>query len=153
MNIARIRTGVIFICCGIVLLLNTLDYVSWSVWFKILSLWPVLLIAIGIELIFKKTLLSFLALLSPIIMILAILGPVYFSYDQWTRGVSWAKSYEWKIPLKEDIQKAKVRVEFKAGQLEISSDTLGLVKADLDYWDRKPKCDYIFSDLEGSLYL
>ena len=150
MNIARIRTGVIFICCGIVLLLNTLDYVSWSVWFKILSLWPVLLIAIGIELIFKKTLLSFLALLSPVIMILAILGPVYFSYDQWTRGVSWAKNYEWKVPLNENIQKAVVRVDFKAGHLEISSDTLDLVKADLDYWDKKPECDYIFSDLDST---
>lgn len=150
MNIARIRTGVIFICCGIVLLLNTLDYVSWSVWFKILSLWPVLLIAIGIELIFKKTFLSFLALLSPIILILAILGPVYFSYDEWTRGVSWAKSYECKVPLKEGIQKAKVIVEFKAGELEIASDTLNLVNANLDYWKRKPECDYSFSDLDST---
>jgi hypothetical protein len=150
MNIARIRTGVIFICCGIVLLLNTLDYVGWSVWFKILSLWPVLLIAIGIELIFKKTFLSFLAILSPILMILAILGPVYFSYDQWTRGVSWAKNYEWKIPFKEEIQKAKVIVEFKAGELEITGDSLTLISTNLDYWDRKPQCDFSFSDLDST---
>jgi len=150
MNIARIRTGVIFICCGIVLLLNTLDYVSWSVWFKILSLWPVLIIAIGIELIFRKTFLSFLAILSPIILILAILGPVYFSYDQWTRGVSWAKNYEWKVPFQGHINKVKVTVEFKAGELEIASDTLNLVNASLDYWNKRPEVDYIFSDLDST---
>lgn len=151
MNIARIRTGVIFICCGIVFLLNTLDYVSWSVWFKILSLWPVLLIAIGVELIFKKTFLSFLAILSPILMILAILGPVYFSYGEWTRGVSWAKNYEWKIPFKEEIKKAKVTVEFKAGELQIKSDTLNLINANLDYWNKEPACDYTFSDLDSTV--
>ena len=151
MNIARVRSGVIFICCGIVLLLNSLDYVSWSVWFKILSLWPVLLIAIGIELIFKKTFLSFLAILSPILLILAILGPVYFSYGQWTRGVKWAKNYEWKVPFKEEIKRVKVTVEFKAGELEISSDTLNLIDADLDYWNRKPDCDYFFSDLDSTV--
>lgn len=150
MNIGRIRTGVIFICLGIVLLLNTLDYVSWSVWFKILSLWPVLLVAIGIELIFKKTFLSFLAILSPILMVLAILGPVYFAYGEWTRGVSWAKNYEWKIPFKEEIKTARVTVEFKAGELEVRSDTLSLINANLDYWDRKPRCDYSFSDLDST---
>jgi hypothetical protein len=151
MNIARVRTGVIFICCGIVLLLNTLDYVSWSVWFKILSLWPVLLIAIGIELIFRKTFLSFLTILSPILLILAILGPVYFSYGEWTRGVRLAKNYEWTQPFNEEIKKAKVTVEFKAGELELKSDTLNLVKANLDYWNKKPECDFFFSDLDSTV--
>jgi hypothetical protein len=32
---------------GIVLLLNTLDVVSWAVWEDIARFWPVLLIAIG----------------------------------------------------------------------------------------------------------
>lgn len=150
MNISKIRTGVIFICCGIVLLLNTLDYVSWSVWFKILSLWPILLIAIGIELVFKKTFLSFLAILSPILMILAILGPVYFGYGEWTRGAELTKDYKWKIPFEEKIKEAKVTVEFKAGELEIKSDTVNLVDARLDYWNREPECDFFFSDLDST---
>ena len=150
MNIARIRTGVIFICCGIVLLLNTLDYVSWSVWFKILSLWPVLLIAIGIELIFKKTFLSFLSILSPIILILAILGPVYFGYGEWTQGAEFTRDHKWQKPFEERIKQAKVTVEFKAGELEIKSDTLDLIDARLDYWNKEPECDFFFSDLDST---
>jgi hypothetical protein len=34
---------------GIVLLLNTLDVVSWAVWEEIARFWPVLLIAIGVS--------------------------------------------------------------------------------------------------------
>ncbi len=34
---------------GIVLLLNTLDVVSWAVWEDIARFWPVLLIAIGVS--------------------------------------------------------------------------------------------------------
>jgi hypothetical protein len=52
MNIGRIRNGAILISAGVVLLLNTMDHLSWAVWFRIFSLWPVLLIAIGIELLF-----------------------------------------------------------------------------------------------------
>ena len=65
MNIGRIRNGAILISAGVVLLFNTMDYLSWSVWFRIFSLWPVILVAIGIELLFKRTLLSFLTLISP----------------------------------------------------------------------------------------
>lgn len=34
---------------GIVLLLNTLDVVSWAVWEDIARFWPMLLIAIGVS--------------------------------------------------------------------------------------------------------
>ena len=38
---------------GIVLLLNTLEVVSWAVWEDIARFWPVLLIAIGLSAILR----------------------------------------------------------------------------------------------------
>jgi len=151
MNISRVRNGVLFISIGIVLLLNNLDYVGWSVWAKILSLWPVLLIAIGIELIFKKTFLSFLTILSPILIILAVLGPVWTSYTEW-RGDYLVKGYKWSEPWDEKVKKAYLRIDLKAGDLDVSSDSVNLIDADLDYWTRKPYTSYRYSE-EDSLAL
>lgn len=38
---------------GIVLLLNTLDVVSWAVWEDIARFWPVLLIGVGLSALFR----------------------------------------------------------------------------------------------------
>jgi len=145
MNISRVRNGVLFISIGAVLLLNNLDYVSWSVWVKILSLWPVLLIAIGIELIFKKTLLSFLTILSPILIFLAILGPVWTDYTEWRVDYQ-VEGYKWTEPLDQKIKKAYLRIDLKAGDLNVSSDSVNLINADLDYWSQKPYTSYRYSE-------
>lgn len=151
MNISRIRNGVLFISVGIVLLLNNLDYVSWSVWAKILSLWPVLLIAIGIELILKKTFLSFLTILSPILIFLAILGPVWLNHTEW-RVDYLVKGYKWSKPWDEKVKKVYLRIDLKVGALDISSDSVNLIDADLDYWNQKPLTTYRYSE-EDSLVL
>ncbi len=39
---------------GVVLLLNTLDVVTWAVWQEIARFWPVLLIAIGLSAILRS---------------------------------------------------------------------------------------------------
>jgi len=148
MNIARIRNGVLLVCVGLVLLLNNLDYVSWSVWYKILSLWPVLLVAIGIELLFKKTALSFLTILSPILIFLAIIGPVYFSHYE-VRKPGIIQKMNWVKPVEKNIKKAYLRVDLNAGGLEIRKDSLNLVDAQLEYWRSKPECDYKFAEKDS----
>ncbi|HSH00496.1 MAG TPA: DUF5668 domain-containing protein, partial [candidate division Zixibacteria bacterium] len=67
-----LRWGIIFIAAGILWLLVSNDTISHSVFYYLLALWPVLLIAIGIELIFRRTRLHALAYVSPLIIALAI---------------------------------------------------------------------------------
>ena len=45
---------VILIALGTILLLNTLGVLDWSVWWDILRLWPLLLIAIGVDLLIGR---------------------------------------------------------------------------------------------------
>jgi hypothetical protein len=151
MNIGRIRNGTILISAGVVLLLNTTDHLFWSVWFRIFSLWPVILVAIGIELLFKKTRLSFLTLISPLLFFAMILGPafVYESYLGVIGGSS--QTYHFSEDLDSALTEARVSVQLNSGDLVISSGTSKLISTELGYSERKPLVTYEPSDLDSSV--
>jgi len=153
MKISNVRNGVLFVCAGLVLLLNTLDKLNWSVWGQILSLWPVLLIAIGIELIFKKTSLSFLAVLSPVLILLSILGPVFFYHSDNRIPAFALKEYKWSERPDSVVTKATVILDISKGHLDISSNQENLIQAELKYWTEKPHCGYYYSHSDSSATL
>ncbi len=150
MKIAKIRNGVILISLGIVFLLNNLGYVPWSVWFNILSLWPIILIAIGTEIIFKRTRLSFFTILSPLLFMAAILGPAYFQKAELHEIYHAAETYKWSEDLDTSIVKVTAIIQLRAGNLEVSPDPEGLVSAELDYRKRKPITTYEYSGFDSS---
>lgn len=43
----------VFIVAGVILLLNSLDIVNWSVWSQISRLWPILIILFGLQLLWN----------------------------------------------------------------------------------------------------
>src|SRR5262245_62053392 len=65
----RIATGTWFLVAGTILLLNTLDRLSWGVWIDLLRLWPLLIISLGIRWTFVRTPLHPLVLLGPLLVI------------------------------------------------------------------------------------
>ena len=150
MKIARIRNGVILISVGLVFLLNNLGYVAWDVWFRILSLWPVILIAIGIELIFRKTRLSFLSILSPLLFMAAILGPTYFQSIELTGIYRSIGTYRYDEDLDASVVKVTAIVQLRAGNLKISSEARQLVSAELEFWKRKPITSSEYSGFDSS---
>lgn len=154
MTVSRIRNGVILLSVGIVLLLNNLGYVDWSVWVSILSLWPILLIAIGIEKIFAKTSLSFVAYLSPILLLIAILGPAYYYYHHETDNVTYdGKIFRWEKEMSPPVKRGFATFDFKAGTLKTNASQDKLVLAELDYWRREPLCLYNYSDKDSTVKL
>ena len=64
----------ILIGLGVVFLLNNLGILSWSVWEVIFRLWPILLVAIGLDLLVgrRSTLGSLLALALTLIILLRL---------------------------------------------------------------------------------
>ncbi len=50
-GVERVADGLGTVLFGLVLLGNTTGFVSWQVWFTLLSLWPVLLVSAGIGLL------------------------------------------------------------------------------------------------------
>lgn len=53
MDVRRAFSGLNVIAIGLILLANTLGYLPWSVWWNILSLWPLLLVAAGLDILGK----------------------------------------------------------------------------------------------------
>lgn len=71
-DIARFAGGLVTVTVGLVFLAITLGYVHWSVWLQILSLWPVLLISIGLGIIGRASHMSWVRALGSVVVILAL---------------------------------------------------------------------------------
>lgn len=66
--VQRVMDGIGTMLIGFVFLGNTLGYISWSVWYVLLTLWPVLLIAAGISIIGKGVGQQWLQVLAPLVI-------------------------------------------------------------------------------------
>lgn len=67
-GLMRVMDGIGTVLIGLVFLGNTLGYIEWSVWFVLLTLWPVLLIAAGISIIGKGIGQQWLRALAPLVI-------------------------------------------------------------------------------------
>lgn len=67
-GVMRVFDGFGTVLIGLVFLGNTLGYIEWSVWFVLLTLWPVLLIALGISIIGKGIGQQWLRAVAPVVI-------------------------------------------------------------------------------------
>ena len=68
----RILDGLGTVIIGIVLLSNTLGIVSWTVWWVFITMWPVLIIALGISLLGRGMQQSWMRALAPLLIWVAL---------------------------------------------------------------------------------
>ncbi len=79
--INKISNGLYILLAGFVFLWIMLGFVSWNIVFQLLRLWPLFFIIVGIDAIFGRTKLFYLRMISPILVIGAVLGIIYISQD------------------------------------------------------------------------
>lgn len=87
---------VILIFLGVVLLLNTMGILAWSVWDVIIRIWPVLLIAWGLDLLIGRR--SIWGSLLVLVLIVAVLAGALW--------LSWARTETGQILASEEIVQA-----------------------------------------------
>lgn len=87
---------VILIFLGVVLLLNTMGVLAWSVWDVIIRIWPVLLIAWGLDLLIGRR--SIWGSLLVLVLIVAVLAGALW--------LSWARTETGQILASEEIVQA-----------------------------------------------
>ena len=153
MNIRTLFKGIIIILLGLILLANNFQLLPWNVWSELFRLWPVILIAIGTHLIFRKSSLSFLQILSPLIIIAAIGGAIYLSQT----GATYEKidqTFRFEQPLSPELKQAHIEINFGAGRLKLEGGSFFLFEGDFNTpsWLR-PKMRYRTIDKEGFLEL
>jgi hypothetical protein len=133
-----ISSGVVLICAGTVLLLNTSGKLGWGVWVDLLSWWPVLLIAWGLRLIFQNTPLHAVSLLGPaLIVTTTILVTSSYSGHASTGWVdlSNADATAIECPPPPAGESVTVRLQYAAGNVHLASEasTAPGIKGSLRY--------------------
>lgn len=136
MAVGKVRTGVILISIGVLLLLNTTGTVDFGFWRWIGKLWPVILIAIGIEKIFSSSQSSNmrnLAWLSPIIIVgvvayAVVAGQRDDNSNTWNDSWQWnwednsdapTSTHTWSEPLAADAKRLNLTLEMSGGRLTV----------------------------------
>jgi hypothetical protein len=125
-SVHRLFDGFVTVAIGGVLLAATMGVVGWSVWLDILSLWPVLLIAIGFDLLGKAMHTSWLRAFGS----LAIIGALAYAVATTGSG-SWRAEF---MPLPESREAVDVAVSERVGMVRSAKLTLdsGVASVSID---------------------
>jgi hypothetical protein len=120
----RRRSGfvgpLILITLGVIFLLSNLGLLNWNVWDLIWRLWPVLLIAIGLDLLFGRR--SALGALISLVLVIALIGgAVWYAATQLPIATGQALTTDRIAQERADATSADVRISFGAGQLRIGA--------------------------------
>jgi hypothetical protein len=115
---------------GCILLLNTLGMLEWSIWWQILRLWPVLLIAAGLELLIGRRS-AWGSLLAAVLAVAVLVGALWLvRSDSLTTSLP---SEEIRQPLG-TVTQAKIVIEPGVGTLyiEASPESANLVEGQIN---------------------
>jgi hypothetical protein len=153
MKISSVRWGVILLGIGLLFLAINLGYLSHHVWWSLIRLWPIFLIAIGIEMIFRGGKLRALVFLSPILVAGAFAYAVFDNnqYDDFNWRYSFnsddndysndsrdSKRYE--FDREDSLKNLQVNFDFVAGQIWVGPTSRSLFSGDFEYWRDSPSC-------------
>jgi len=142
----RVFEGLSTVVIGVLLLGNTTGVLPWSVWWDLLTLWPVLLVVIGINLIGKALGQTWLRIVSQMISIavLVYVGALAYGTGGGMRpwALSWGdtQSYEYEERLG-NTDEASFTLNAGSGQIDISGGASGLISAQGDTPFGDPRFD------------
>jgi len=130
----------VFIGAGVMLLLSNLGYLSWQSWGALWRLWPLLIIALGIDLLIgRRSVIG--AIVSAVLLLVLIGGIVLIAlFAQNIPGVSdWIQPTEFQsehveFPL-QGVERAKVYIGWTKvpGYLRALEDSPNLIEGDIEY--------------------
>jgi len=155
-KVSSIRWGIIWIGIGLFFLAINLELLDSLVFPRLFSLWPILLVAIGVELIFRRTRLYFLALLSPLLIAGAFMvaatakGDWGWSSDEFWHRWAW-RANEKKIdiadiPSDSLAQELDLRLECGPSEITIRAVSDHFFKATTEYYKRSPWVEHTLNN-------
>ena len=127
----RITNGLYILLFGFVFLWISLGFIKFNILYQLLRLWPLFFVIVGIEMIFRKTKLSFLKIVSPIIVIISIIGIIYISQDGNLFSPREIEVYKINQQIDFEEKIVDVNLNFSSGRLLLSENENGLIAGDL----------------------
>lgn len=147
MSPARFRWGILFVLIGGLLLLNNLGVLPWWAWSDILSLWPLLLIAIGVEKIFTRSKAEFIAYLAPVALAVIV---VWVAFDGFSVGdfrlIRRGDTYRYVIDADPGVKHIKAVFDLDDTDIDLRDTGARLFSSRSSGWRAIPRVDY---DLSG----
>ncbi len=125
MNGTQFLKGLTIILAGVILLLNNLNIIEWSVWYNILRLWPLLLVSLGISLIFRRR----LSWLAPLVILIGIVigaSASYMGVDLHLEGkiITETETFQREIQMMPVITKTEESLEEELTESETSTESV-----------------------------
>jgi len=134
MRPGRLRTGVMFIGLGIALLLYNMDRLDGWYFLDLLHLWPVLLVAVGVEIIARNSRTPWLGYISPALIVFAFIYAGAAGDAGWNG--SWQFSFgedrpQWRtvdqvFEPENKVDEARVYIDMCSGDLKIEGGSAEL---------------------------
>lgn len=118
---------------GILLLLGNLGVISWSVLSGIRQIWPLIIVAIGLNMLFNNHILIKMFTFTALVVALIAAGMAYPPSDDWKFNFRFdgfdrdAASITREYPMEPSISSAELNLKVTAGSLKISSQDTGLL--------------------------
>jgi len=138
--------GIFLVIAGIIALLINAGYISWSIFNSLFLLWPLLLVAAGIGMMFKDNII--IKGIAWLIVFAAIIGYAYISDKGETffervpnlKGTIAKDRVVVEKPTQTD--EASLRIDTGAGNLYLSSTSDNLIESDIKKREIRHKVDY-----------
>jgi hypothetical protein len=147
MSPARFRWGILFVLIGGLLLLNNLNVLSWWVWSDILSLWPLLLIAIGVEKIFARSRLQFIAYLAPVALAAIVVWVAFGGFSTGDfRLIRRGDTYRYTVDMEPNVRNIKAVFDLDDTDIRLKDTGTRLFSSRSSGWRAVPRIDYDLSD-------
>lgn len=124
----RIIEGLTGVSVGVILISNSIGALDWRVWLSVFSLWPLLLVAGGLELIGKGTRTSWLQVLSSAIVLLglwygAFVMPVGSNTWMWpvfSSSSTESRTFEFFEPVQPGLEGGAATITGAVGRITVS---------------------------------
>ena len=141
------------IALGTVFLLNTMGVMNWNVWSFIARLWPLFLIAFGLELLLgrRSSASSLIATLLVVLVVGGLVTALVWSYVGW--GAQTVTTQQITQPLN-GAQDADVHIQFGVGTLRLGAltDSNDLLGGSINLYARE-RLERAFNVSNGTAYL
>lgn len=148
MRISSIRWGLIWIGTGLLFLAINLELLDTLVFPRLFSLWPILPIAIGVEMIFRRTRYYYFALLSPLLIAAAFIFAAYAQGDWGWDSDNFLRRWVWQagdrkfntmeIPADSAVDALELDLECGSGDIVLRPLSGGIFEARTEYYRRAP---------------
>lgn len=139
MKSKNLTLGLILVILGILLLLNNLGFLTWSVWKSLFDLWPLILVVIGLNIIFKN--IKLVMAIAWLLFFAAIIGYGFYLQAQHDSMLS-ITGKDFSLEIHPETTYGILNLKLGGGELELLSTSNKLMEAHISNAYINHKTDY-----------